>query len=326
MIKKLLLSVLLFLGTCSTTTDTPQQQLADLLGGKNFKIEGVIANLTGVFNQDATTMTLTFDDKNRIFQRDNTSAIYKGKDFEDKDITITLTQVTKNGGKIQFSGENSSLNNKVGTFTVTTNDGSDNGNGGNNSGLPESGDPVLDEGLHDALQQIGSTVGLSRWFIPINEDDHGSYKDKFTAYWFLGNDTYKMISMFSRDGIYDSTRFNNEIITKSALGGDSSIISSGFTIKNHDGKDITADLSTIGYTEIRVFIPKKHTLWSSEKITGTGSWENYEGSKDTFYQLTKESSTELHYITIQLVEGSEYKTVHQSLEDALKYAIIYQKR
>ncbi|MGL5956508.1 MAG: hypothetical protein ACRC0X_07925 [Brevinema sp.] len=93
----LALSVLFILGACSVA---PSSEVKGFLGGKTVEVP-LLGE--GTFNADATELTIAGEKFKIQKGSSSTSATYKAT-INGSEVTIYLTEITKNGGNVESKG------------------------------------------------------------------------------------------------------------------------------------------------------------------------------------------------------------------------------
>ncbi|MGL4676693.1 MAG: hypothetical protein ACRCWI_03395 [Brevinema sp.] len=189
-------------------------------------------------------------------------------------------------------------------------------------GVRGTGDAVLDTGIKDALNQIGSTQGLTQWTFEGSGSKVSEVLDlsfKSIVILFLGKDVFKEIHVISQDGTTiecdgEISVFKNEIVSLSTVEG---ILSSSSNFKITRVNDNTRDFVSKGYTHIYTQSPKKTMYWGSKKIGGSGIWEELPYFTPYSY-ITKETTTERSLIQVYKTLTNNVYSINETAEDTLK--------
>ncbi|MGL4677137.1 MAG: hypothetical protein ACRCWI_05670 [Brevinema sp.] len=191
------------------------------------------------------------------------------------------------------------------------------------NGVVSTGDPILDEGLKEALGQISSTQGLAQWLL-IDKETTDSNTFKFAVNLFIGKNELKLIFTKSTD-----EKQNNEVVAQSAVESKLVLPSAVLNIRDSLDNDVTAKLASQGYTQIHTVSPEKIQVWESQKLGGTGIWANSPVlNNHTEHYLIKENNTELRRIIIRIRSigvDNEYK-LNDTVEQSIKDAQVFQKK
>ncbi|MGL5955934.1 MAG: hypothetical protein ACRC0X_04935 [Brevinema sp.] len=219
----------------------------------------------------------------------------------------------------------------LGACSTVPNNNND-GNGGNTGdgdttlppGVGSTGDPLLDEALKDSLDQIGSVSGLTHWMFK-SEETCESLDIKWVDNYFIGTDTYKIVSLTLYDGNDEEMgSFDNEIIYQTVEEG--SFPSTGQFKIMLLSADVTDDLASEGYNKIYTFAPKKVKEWYSSKIDEESGdqWVDIDDLSPE-YILVKEDGDKLSMIGLSKQEKDTEaydlngNTVEEAIENAMEF-------
>ncbi|MGL4676353.1 MAG: hypothetical protein ACRCWI_01635 [Brevinema sp.] len=188
------------------------------------------------------------------------------------------------------------------------------------NGVKGTGDSVLDTGIKDSLNQIGSTQGLSQW-TTINTQRIEGATVKSAHNYFLGTDTFKEILVTSQDGTLEGETFNNKVLSQIAAEGTFSSLANFkiFRVDSSTTNDITKEFTAKGFTRIFTVADTKRSVWFSRK----GAWESKDN--ETHIYIAKEDDNELTLIFISHLVDDQYATIN-TVDEAITKALVYKKQ
>ena len=177
-----------------------------------------------------------------------------------------------------------------------------------------TGDQVIDGGLSDALDQIGSVEGMDIWSSEFEDTEDGSLFFNGVMNLYISANEYKSADVTIYDGTdHNGVVWNNEVIGKRAEEG-TLATSTGFKLFDRSSVEIT-DLQ--GYTTLYTMTPKKSSCWD-------GEWKSVEAS--TSYNIVSKVGDKLSMITVDLKTTGKpedgyriYGTMDESIKDARTY-------
>ena len=179
-----------------------------------------------------------------------------------------------------------------------------------------TGDQVIDGGLSDALDQIGSVEGMDIWSSEFEDTEDGSLFFNGVMNLYISANEYKSADVTIYDGTDpNGVVWNNEVVGKRAEEG-TLATSTGFKLFDRSSVEIT-DLQ--GYTTLYTMTPKKSSCWD-------GEWEPREAR--TSYNIVSKVGDKLSMIDVDLKttgkpeDGyriSSYETMDESIKNARTY-------
>lgn len=167
------------------------------------------------------------------------------------------------------------------------------------------GNPILDQGLLDTLNQGRSVEGMTQWESQIvHKVDTMTFKivDNF----FIAQDkkSYKETVVRAANGVWEAfwnnkirehILFDNEVVYKSTQEGSLSILTKYKRLFNEEGQEILKK----GYTKLYVLDPSVHYIWRSRKTKGLGEWVEFSNEGfDPIYYIVRESNEEFKRIVV----------------------------
>ena len=187
-----------------------------------------------------------------------------------------------------------------------------------------TGDQVIDAGLSDALDQIGSVEGMDIWSSEFEDTEDGSLFFNGVMNLYISANEYKSADVTIYDGTDpNGVVWNNEVVGKRAEEG-TLATSTGFKLFDRSSVEIT-DLQ--GYTTLYTQTSTKETCWVSSKLGGNDKWEPREAS--TSYNIVSKVGDKLSMIRVDLkTEGKpeDGYTINSTMDESIKNARTYTKK
>ena len=186
------------------------------------------------------------------------------------------------------------------------------------------GDPTIDAGLGDTLDQLGPIDGMDVWSYFKKEISEPGFNYKSIENIYLSSDKFKETSVILYDGTtitHPDTIFDNEIVSKLAKEG-TLIISDNFHLYANNGAILIKDKE--GYTTLYKQTPsQKSVVWRSISTGGLGKWEN--GNIFETYYIVKKTDTTLSTIEVNINPTGGYRFIEVNMATAISTAKNYTK-
>ena len=218
----------------------------------------------------------------------------------------------------------------------TAGEGGGTGGGGDVTVPGETGDPVIDAAMKDALTQVGSVEGMDVWSVSFTFSAVEGIETKMIRNLYLSADKHIETEVHVMDGTGDmgmgmgTVTVDNEVVVKIALEGKLTT-STDFKLFDSTGAEIT---DKKGYT---TFYAKPLTTAmnnnASINLGGDGKWVVYDMIFDAISDyIVKKTDTELSMIAVSRkrdndnnVIPNEYNTISGTMDEEIADAYNYTK-